>query len=131
GGERELKMWLFNNPRPAPGVVLLVTNERGDELLGRAMPREVARLLRTRLPWRRGDRPPSNFQPVQLTPTITSTDGEVYDLTFERAPITIFGIWVWPGTQVAVLTIAIFAAAVVSLLLARYVSLPIVRLQKA
>jgi hypothetical protein len=52
GGERELKDWLFNNPRPAPGTVLLVTNERGDELLGRAMPREIARLLATR-PFRR------------------------------------------------------------------------------
>ncbi len=41
GGERELKLWLFNNPRPARGIVLLVTNERGDELLGRAMPREL------------------------------------------------------------------------------------------
>jgi two-component system sensor histidine kinase CpxA len=131
GGERELKMWLFNNPRPAPGIVLLVTNERGDELLGRAMPGEVRRLLRTRLPWRRPDRPPPNFQPVQLTPTITGPDGEVYDLTFERAPVTIFGIWIWPGTQIAVLSIAILAAAVVSLLLARYVSSPIVRLQKA
>src|SRR5688572_8677884 len=130
GGERELKVWLFNNPRPAPGMVLLVTNERGDELLGRAMPREVARLLRTRIPFRRPDRPP-NFQPVQLTPTITGPDGEVYNLTFERAPVTIFGILVWPGTQVAVLTIAILAAAIMSLLLARYVSSPIVRLQKA
>jgi len=131
GGERELKEWLFNNPRPAPGIVLLVTNERGDELLGRAMPGEVRRLLRTRLPWRRPDFRPPNFQPVQLTPTITGPDGEVYDLTFERAPVTIFGIWIWPGTQIAVLSIAMLAAAVVSLLLARYVSAPIVRLQKA
>jgi two-component system sensor histidine kinase CpxA len=68
---------------------------------------------------------------VQLTPTITGPDGEVYDLTFERAPVTIFGILVWPGTPVAVLTIAILAAAVVSLLLARYVSAPIVRIQNA
>src|SRR5688572_13572088 len=130
GGERELKVWLFNNPRPAPGMVLLVTNERGDELLGRAMPREVARLLRTRIPFRRPDRPP-NFQPVQLTPTITGPDGEVYNLLFARAPVTFYGIWVWPGTQVAVISIAIFAAFVMSLLLARYVASPIVRLQKA
>ena len=130
GGERELKMWLFNNPRPAPGIVLLVTNERGDELLDRAMPGEVRRLLRTQVPFRRPNRPP-NFQPVQLTPTITGPDGEVYDLTFERAPVTIFGIWIWPGTQIAVLSIAILTGFVVSLLLARYVSSPIVRLQKA
>ena len=57
GGERELKAWLYNNPRPAPGIVLLVTNERGDELLGRAMPRELARLLATR-PFRRSGSPP-------------------------------------------------------------------------
>jgi two-component system, OmpR family, sensor kinase len=130
GGERELKMWLFNNPRPAPGMVLLVTNQRGDELLGRAMPGEVRRLLRTRLPGRWPGRPP-NFQPVQLTPTITGPDGEVYDLTFARAPVEIYGILIWPGTQIAVLSIAILTAAVVSLLLARYVSSPIVRLQKA
>ena len=55
GGERELKAWLYNNPRPAPGTVLLVTNERGDELLGRAMPREIGRLLATR-PFRRRSR---------------------------------------------------------------------------
>jgi two-component system, OmpR family, sensor kinase len=130
GGERELKAWLFNNPRPAPGVVLLVTNERGDELLGRAMPRELRALLRTRTPFRLPNRPP-NFRPVQLTPTITGPDGAVYDLRFETAPVTIFGILVWPGTQVAVLSLAILAAAIVSLALARYVSAPIVRLQKA
>jgi signal transduction histidine kinase len=129
GGERGLKTWLRENPRPAPGIVLLVTNERGDELLGRAMPGEVARLLRTR-PLGPRDRPP-NFRPVQLTPTITGPDGEVYDLRFETAPISIFGIFVWPGTPIAVLSIALVAAAVVSLLLARYLSSPIVRLQTA
>ncbi len=130
GGERGLKTWLREHPRPVSGIVLLVTNERGDELLGRPMPSEVARLLRTRPPGPRFDRPP-NFRPVQLTPTITGSDGEVYELRFETAPRTIFGILIWPGTQVAVLSLSIFVAAVVSLLLARYVSSPIVRLQKA
>ena len=130
GGERELKSWLFNNPRPARGTVLLITNERGDELLGRAMPRELRALLNFRPPGRRPERPP-NFQGVQLTPMLTGPDGEEYRLLFARAPVTIFGILMWPGTQVAVLSIAILAAAVMSLLLARYVSSPIVRLQKA
>jgi two-component system, OmpR family, sensor kinase len=130
GGERGLKTWLREHLRPVPGIVLLVTNERGDELLGRAMPGEVARLLRTRPAGPRFDRPP-NFRPAQLTPTITGPDGEVYDLRFETAPRSIFGILVWPGTQVAVLSLSILVAAVVSLLLARYVSSPIVRLQKA
>jgi signal transduction histidine kinase len=130
GGERELKSWLFNHPRPAPGTVLLVTNERGDELLGRAMPRELARLLATR-PYRRPS-PPPNLRPMQLTPHIFDPrTNEEYRLLFARAPVTVLGILMWPGTPVAVLSIAILAAAVVSLLLARYVSSPIVRLQKA
>jgi two-component system sensor histidine kinase CpxA len=130
GGERELKSWLFNNPRPAPGTVLLITNERGDELLGRAMPRELALLLRDGAP-RRTDRPP-NFRPRQLTPSlIDPRTNEEYGLSFVRAPVTIFGILMWPGTQVAVLSIAIVAAAAMSLLLARYLSSPILRLQKA
>ena len=129
GGERELKTWLVNNPRPAPGTVLLVTNERGDELLGRAMPRELRALLRFR-PGRRPDTPP-NLRPIQLTPSITGPTNEEYRLLFARAPVTFFGILMWPGTRVAVLTIAIFAAAIVSLTLARYLSSPIVQLQQA
>jgi two-component system sensor histidine kinase CpxA len=130
GGERELKAWLFNHPRPTRGTVLLVTNERGDELLGRAMPRELRALLNFRAPGRRPDRPP-NFQGVQLTPMITGPQGEEYRLLFARAPVTIFGILMWPGTLPAGLSISILAAAVVSLLLARYVASPVVRLQKA
>jgi len=130
GGERELKTWLRENPRPARSIVLLVTNQRGDELLGRAMPRELRALLRTRTTLRLGERPP-NFRPIQLTPTITGPDGEEYQLHFETAPVTIFGILVWPGTWGAVLSIALLVAGVTSLLLARYVSSPIVRLQKA
>ena len=131
GGERELKTWLVENPRPARGTVLLVTNERGDELLGRAMPRELRALLNFRPPGRRPERPP-NFQGVQLTPSLTDPrTNEEYRLLFARAPVTIFGILMWPGTQVAVLSIALVAALLTSLLLARYVSSPIVRLQKA
>jgi signal transduction histidine kinase len=129
GGERELKAWLFKHPRPAPGVVLLVMNERGDELLGRALPREVARLLVTR-PFRRPTVPP-NLRPMQLTPTLTGPDNEEYRLLFARAPVTFLGILMWPGTQVAVASIALLAAALTSLLLARYLSSPIVQLQKA
>ena len=130
GGERELKEWLYKNPRPSPGIVLLVTNERGDELLGRAMPREVARLLITR-PFRRPSSPPPNLKPMQLTATLIGPEKEEYRLLFVRAPVTFLGILMWPGTQIAVISIALIAVAATSLLLARYLSSPIVRLQKA
>jgi signal transduction histidine kinase len=129
GGERELKQWLFKHPRPSPGTVLLITNERGDELLGRAMPRELARLLVTR-PFVRPQAPP-NLRPMQLTPQMIGPNNEEYRLLFARAPLTVFGVLMWPGTQVAVLSIALLAAALTSLPLARYLSSPIVRLQKA
>ena len=129
GGERELKIWLFKHPRPAPGTVLLVTNEHGDELLGRAMPRELMRLLVTR-PFRRPAAPP-NLRPMQLTPHLIGPNNEEYRLLFARAPVTFLGILMWPGTQVAVLSIAVVAALATSLVLARYLSSPIVRLQKA
>jgi len=129
GGERELKQWLFKHPRPSPGTVLLITNERGDELLGRAMPRELARLLVTRPFVRPG--PPPNLRPMQLTPHLIGPNNEEYRLLFARAPVTVLGILMWPGTQVAVISIALLAAAMTSLILARYLSSPIVRLQKA
>jgi two-component system sensor histidine kinase CpxA len=129
GGERELRAWLFNHPRPSPGTVLLITNERGDELLGRAMPRELARLLVTR-PFR-PPAPPPNLRPMQLTPQLTGPNHEEYRLLFTRAPVTVFGVLMWPGTQLAVLSIAILAAALTSALLARYLSSPISRVQKA
>jgi two-component system sensor histidine kinase CpxA len=129
GGERELRAWLFNHPRPSPGTVLLITNERGDELLGRAMPRELARLLVTR-PFR-PPAPPPNLRPMQLTPQLTGPNNEEYRLLFARAPVTVLGLLMWPGTQLAVLSIAILAAALTSALLARYLSSPIARVQKA
>jgi two-component system, OmpR family, sensor kinase len=130
GGERELKGWLYRHPRVAPGTVLLVTNERGDELLGRAMPRELFRLLVTR-PFRPPSAPPANLRPMQLTPHLIGPNNEEYRLLFARAPVTFLGVLMWPGTQVAVLSIAILATAATALLLARYLSSPIVRLQKA
>jgi two-component system sensor histidine kinase CpxA len=129
GGERELKGWLFKHQRLERGTVLYVMNERGHELLGRAMPWELMRLLRTRPS--RGPTTPPNLRPMQLTPHLIGPTGEEYRLLFSRAPVTFMGILIWPGTRVAVSTIAILAAAVMSLLLARYLSSPIARLQKA
>ena len=129
GGERELKAWLFKHPRLSGSTVLYVMNERGQELLGRAMPRELQRLLRIRPV--RGPSTPPNLRPMQLTPHLIGPDGKEYRLFFSRAPFTFFGVLIWPGTPIAVSTIALLTAAVTALLLARYLSSPMVRLQKA
>ncbi len=128
-GERGLRDWLRDHARETPRhMLLLVVDENGRELLGRAMPREVRRLLDIRPP--RGRRPP-NLRPIQLTPDLVAADGEEYRLLFTRPLFTVFGVLTVPGTPLAVTTIAVLIAAVTSLLLARYISAPIVRLQRA
>ena len=128
GGERALRKWLFENPRPAPGTMLLAMDERGKELLGRPMPPQARRLVE--LPFRRTGAP-ANVRPAQLAPHIVDpTTGKEYRLVFAQAPITFMGMLMWPGTQVAVLSIALLTATLTSLLLARYLSSPIVRLQR-
>ncbi len=142
-GERGLREWLRDHTREAPrDMVLLIVDENGRELLGRAMPGEVRRLLASGGGQRGGrsggpgggfgggQRPP-NLRPVQLAPDLIAPDGEAYRLVFTRPLFTVFGVLTWPGTRLAVLTIATLVAAVTSLLLARYISSPIVRLQRA
>ncbi|HEX5418744.1 MAG TPA: ATP-binding protein [Gammaproteobacteria bacterium] len=129
GGEWRLKIWLLQHPRVAPGTVLLVLDDSGNELLGRALPGAMLRLLRTK-PFRRNERP-QNVRPVQLATRIIGTDGREYRLLFSLAPFTFLGVLTWPGTPLSVLTIASLASALTSLALARYLSSPIVRLQKA
>ena len=76
------------------------------------------------------DRPP-NLRPAQLTPHLIAPDGDEYRLLFVRAPVSLFGMIAWPGSRVAVGGIALFIAALTSLALARYISAPIARLQRA
>ena len=63
--------------------------------------------------------------------SLVAPDGAEYRLLFVRTRVTVLGVLNWPATQVAVLTISILAAAATSLLLARYLSSPIMRLQRA
>jgi hypothetical protein len=68
--------------------VLLVTNERGDELLGRAMPRESCAPAVTRPFVAPAGVPAEPCRPMQLTPTLIGPDNEEYRLLFVRAPLT-------------------------------------------
>lgn len=160
-GEDGLEDWLRANTDRQPGRLLLIIEEDGDDLLDRPVPREMRRLLRFGNrrggPRRfdgdgdgdgdfdddddddfgRGsrrdrfrDRPP-NLRPAQLTPHLIAPDGDEYRLLFVRAPVTVFGLIAWPGSRVAVGGIALLIAALTSLALARYISAPIARLQRA
>ena len=152
GGERALKNWLADNTRQETGMVLLIADDRGRELLDRALPGEIRRLLRFRgtrsdddvgfdgadrdlgaRGW--GDesagRRPTNLRPAQLTPHLVGAEGNEYRLLFVRPPVSVFGVLAWPSSWLAVSAIALLIAAMTSLLLARYISAPIARLQRA
>src|SRR5690606_6822232 len=129
GGEWRLRIWLLRNPRPAPGMTLLVVDEAGNELRGRTLPPQIAKLLRAEA--FTGSERPANVRPQQLTTELIGPDGREYRLIFALAPVTFLGVLTWPGTQEMVLTTALVAAALTSLLLARYLSPPIVRMQRA
>src|SRR5690606_543175 len=90
GGEWRLRLWLLRNPRPAPGMALLVLDESGNELLGRMPPPQVAKLLRSE-PFSESQRP-ANVRPQQLTTEITGPDGREYRLVFALAPVTFMGV---------------------------------------
>jgi two-component system sensor histidine kinase CpxA len=110
----------------------MIIDDDGMELLQRELPSWFERILRSRSSRFTRSRPgPSNFRPPQVTANLVAPNGEEYRLLFVRTRITVLGILAWPATQVAVLTLAVLAAVATSLLLARYLSLPIVRLQRA
>jgi signal transduction histidine kinase len=129
GGEQGLKRWLEDNRQPSARTVLYVVTDAGQELLGRRVPERFIKLA-TQSSARALDGP-RNFRPRRLTSRLIGPDGREYHLFFLRAPRTLFGVLNWPSTQIAVLLIAIVAAALTALFLARYLSGPIVELQRA
>jgi two-component system sensor histidine kinase CpxA len=129
GGEPQLRAWLGRNPSPTPGIVLMIIDANGKDLLDRPLPQRFEMLLNS--PSLRPPSAPRNLRPPQFTASLIAADGSEYRLLFVRTRVTVLGVLTWPATQLAVLTISILAAAATSLLLARYLSSPIVRLQRA
>lgn len=127
-GEQGLREWLGNN-RTLGTSILLVIRPDGEELLGREVPGPWLRYIRETSRTPAGD--PGNVRPRRLATRLIGPDGSEYNLVFSRPPPTLFGVLDWPSTQVAVLLIAIAAAALTALILARYLSSPIVELQHA
>jgi len=128
GGEDALRQWLEDNRRPSARRILLVIKNSGEELLGRPVPEPFVRSIVRPRPIPPGS--PGNFRPRQFAPRLIGEDGVEYHLVFFRAPRTLFGALDWPSTRVAVLSMAVAIAALTALLLARYLSSPIVRLQR-
>lgn len=137
GGREELASWLRQNQIPVPGRMLLIIDERGEDLLGREIPAYAERLLRVQS-FGQGNRRWETFgagrnrTDPQLTVSLYAPGtGEEFRILFDRTAITLLNILRMPATQVGVVTLAIIMAAVTALLLAKSFSSPIVRLQRA
>jgi signal transduction histidine kinase len=133
GGRDELTTWLRQNQNPVPGMTLLVIDDNFNDLLDRGVP-EV---------WRNAFRNPrfrprygaygaeANRRDRQVTDELTGPSGEVFRFLFVQTRITLLNYLALPATQVGVVTLAVIMAAGTALLLARSLSSPIVRLQRA
>lgn len=129
GGVDGLRSWLRENRRPSVNTLLLIVDDAGIDLLGRPIPgRFRDRFLENR---RRGGNFPPNYRPERIAPRLISGDGRDYYLLFTQPPPSLFGVLTLPSAQIAVVSIAVFVAAITALILARYISSPVVRIQRA
>jgi two-component system sensor histidine kinase CpxA len=134
GGREALTVWLRQNETPTAGWTLLIVDDLNDEILGREIPEYLERQLRFQSIYRNRSGPagaPGNRRDPQGFVEITSLSGETFRFLFVPTRITVLNFLGIPMTQVGVVTIAIVVAAMTALLLARSLSSPIVRLQRA
>ena len=158
GGREGLTEWLRDNTEPAPGRTLYITqwdpNLGFQDLLGRDVPWTGQIFIDPRgfggqgtgddrgFGNRRGGPRGSNdgrnaewtapqnrtlFQPE----TIQGPNGDTYFPLFRQTDITLLDMLSLPTTRFGVVTLAIAMAALTALLLAKSLSSPIVRLQRA
>jgi two-component system sensor histidine kinase CpxA len=155
GGREGLVDWLENNDRPSSLLVMYVLDENAEELLGRTVDQEFredalaseetfrrferrqeeARIRESRSEGGSGgdgnsDRSQLWFRFNGYPYRLFGANGERFYYQI-RAQRELFGIFNWPSAQIALLVIAAAGAALMALATARYISRPIVRLQKA
>lgn len=127
-GELGLRLWLANTMRATDNVDVLIVDPYGNELLNRPIPTQIASWLRE--PPGLTNRP-ANVRPLQLNYEIVGNEGQEYRVVFVPKQVSFLGIMMWRGSQPVILAVTLLVAAVSSLLLARYLAWPIVRLQGA
>jgi len=137
GGREALITWLRQNQTPTAGWTLQIVDDSNEEILGRDIPDrledDLERDLRQR-PFRARNSSyggPTNRRAWQQFDEISHQLDGTFRFLFIPTRITVLNFLGIPMTQVGVVTIAIVVAAMTALLLARSLSSPIVRLQRA
>lgn len=159
GGRDELTDWLRSNESPAPGYTLYIVDPNDEDLLGREIPDDANPWLNPS--WFSRDRPdgergfrnddnnrgdnrrqgnrgfgpgaaPQNFRAQNLTDDLIDPyDQQIYRMLFFPSSVTLLDVINFPATRMGIATLAVLLAAATALLLAKSLSSPIVRLQRA
>lgn len=159
GGRDELTDWLRRNESPAPGYTLYIVDPNDEDLLERVLPDDARFWLdpswfsrdrqdrddanRNDVNQRGDDRrqgnrgfgpgsAPQNFRAQNLTDDLIDPyDQQVYRMLFFPSSVTLLDVINFPATRMGIATLAVLMAAATALLLAKSLSSPIVRLQRA
>ena len=129
GGEPALRRWLRGVRERTPDVRVLVVDGEGRELLGRPVPRQLARRMA-------GGRPPFPDVPgvrvvaPQPVPMLVTADGRRYGVLV-LPPRSPFGVLELPVTRAAILVLALLATGLASWWLTRSITRPVTRLSAA
>jgi two-component system sensor histidine kinase CpxA len=132
GGETGLKRWLSGLERRDLDTRLLVVGPKGEDLLGRPVPRFLARRIASDMSEPGHERPPpplperaAHYRPAQPLPLIIAGDGTVYRLALMPRRPGFFGTLEVPQARGAILLLAIVVTALISWWLARSVTRPV------
>lgn len=139
GGESGLKHWLTGHERLRLESRLIVVGPNGEDLLGRPIPRFMARRLAGDLPEPGDDEHPpppdprrgARYHPPQPLPLIIAGDGTVYRLALIPRRPGFFGTLEVPQVRGAILLLAVLVTALLSWWVARSVSRPVRALTSA
>ena len=129
-GREGLEAWL-QSLQGVTQSLIYVTDERGSDILGRRLPAPVFIALRRYSegrPSRPDRRDTGNLRPARPFTQLVGADGSVYTI-FALPPQGAVGRWLAERSFATLITLAVFASALVSFLLARTISQPVNRLR--
>ncbi len=124
-GQNGLQQWLRDEAQIPSDVTVYVLDDRGRDLLGRALP-DLYRSFIERSVVRPGLAETAQFRPVRLAPQLIAPDGSRYSFLVLPNRIGILGS---PATTLGVLAAALLVIASIAWLIARTFARPMAELQ--
>jgi two-component system sensor histidine kinase CpxA len=128
-GREGLALWIREERPRVAGLDVFFIDESGRDVAGRALPTPVRQRVRRFLDVSKRSFP-ENYHPALWAPILNGPDGKDYALMPAPRRPSILGYFGLPALPLGVLAAAILVSASLSLMLARFFSSPVRRLQK-